>query len=173
MKSVLTTIVLAAAAALAFAEEKPVTEKLRDAAAGAVDTTKDVARDAKDAVVGAAKRAGAATRSAWRKTKAFVSEDAPTYRDGAAQTLTDLGREIREVKAKLPASYPAYFHTRLLALEQQYEFLGGHLSKLSSEQIKMRTSRERYAFDQCVGSLEEAIDQAKDEAESLSKAEQK
>lgn len=164
---------LAATAAFAFSEDKSVTEKARDTAAGVVDKTREVARDAKDAVVGVANKVGDVTRSGWKKTKAYLSEDEPTYRDGAAQTLADLGKEIREVKAMTPSVHPPYFHTRLQALDQQHEYLGTHLTKLSSEHIKARLSGDRYAFDQCVENLEAAIDQARHEAATLSKVVQK
>ncbi len=167
MKSILTISILAATAALAVADEKPVSERARDAASGVVDKTKEVARDATDAVVGAAHKVGNVTRAAWKKTKAAVSEDPITYREGATQTLRDLGREIGEVKATAPTTHPTYFHTRLQALDQQHEHLNAMLAKLTPEQIKVRMSGARYAFDESVEELEDAIDQTKKEAKTL------
>ena len=158
---------------MAFAEEKSIAEKARVTATGVVDRTREVARDAKDVVVGVANNVGDVTRSGWKKTKAYMSEDAPVYRDGAIQTLAYLGKEIRDVKAMTPSVHPPYFHTRLQALDQQHEYLSAHLTKLSSEHIRVRLTGDRYAFDQCVEDLEEAIDQARDEAATLSKLVQK
>ena len=150
-------------------EEKPATERARDVAAGVVDITKEVARDATDAVVGAAHEVGDVTRAAWKKSKAAVSEDPITYHEGAAQTLRELGREIGEVRATAPTAHPPYFHTRIQSLDQQHEHLTVMLGKLTPEQIKVRMSGARYAFDESVEELEYAIDQAKKEAKTLAR----
>ena len=169
MKHILTTTILAAAACLAQAEEKSIPEKAREAAGTVVEKTREVARDTKDAVVGAAHQAGQATRAAWAKTKAFFSEEAPVYREGAHVTLTELAREIAEVKAQTPRAAPAYFHTRLRALDEQHEYLVKRLPLLTPEQLKDRASGPRHDFDRCVGDLEQAIDQAKDGVGTLVK----
>jgi gas vesicle protein len=169
MKSILTISILAATGALAFADEKPVAERARDAASGVVDKTKEVARDATDAVVGAAYKVGNVTRGAWKKTKAAVSEDPIAFREGATQTLRELGREIGEVKTTAPTTHPAYFRTRLQALDQQHEHLNAMLAKLTPEQIKVRMSGARHAFDESVEDLEDAIDQARKEAKTLAR----
>ena len=77
MKHILTTAILVATAFAAQADEKTIPEKARDAAGTVVEKTKEIARDAKEAVVDAAHHAGKATRSAWAKTKAYVSDDVP------------------------------------------------------------------------------------------------
>ena len=110
-----------------------------------------------------------ATGAAWAKTKAYVSDDMPVYREGASATLASLSREIAEVNAQTPKAAPAYFRTRLLALDEQHKHLAKRLARLSPEQLKDRSSGPRYDFDQCVGDLEQAIDQAKDGAATLSK----
>ena len=73
------------------------------------------------------------------------------------------------VTARTPREAPAYFVTRLLALDEQHKHLTKRLALLSPEQIKDRSSGPRYDFDQCVGDLEQAIDQAKDGAGALPK----
>ncbi len=65
MRPVLTATVLAATAALLLAEEKPASERVRDAAAGAADKTKEVAREATDALVGAAHKVASVSAAAW------------------------------------------------------------------------------------------------------------
>ena len=162
MKHILTTTILAAAACLAQAEEKSIPEKARETAGTVVEKTREVTRDTKDAVVGAARHAGKATRAAWAKTKAYFSEEAPVYREGANVTLTELAREIAEVKAQTPAAAPGYFRTRLRALDEQHEYLAKRLPLLTPEQLKDRASGPRHDFDRCVGDLEQAVDQAKD-----------
>ncbi len=167
MKHILTTTILVATAFVAQANEKSITEKARDTAGAVVGKTREVARDTKDLVVGAARHAGRATREAWGKTKAYVSDDMPVYHGGANATLASLAREIAGLKAQTPNSAPAYFRTRLLALDEQHEHLAKRLALLSPEQFKDRASGPRYDFDQCVGDLEQAIDQANDGAGTL------
>ena len=73
------------------------------------------------------------------------------------------------MKAQTPKAVPTYFRTRVLALDEQYENLSTRLASLSPEQIKDRSSGPRYDFDRSLGDLEQAIDQAKDGAVTLSK----
>ena len=169
MKHIFTTTIVVATAFVAQADDRTITEKARETANAVVEKTKEVARDTKDVVVGAAHSAERATRAAWGKTKAYVSDDMPAYREGANATLAGLAKEIAEVKAQTPKAVPAYFRTRVLALDEQYEDLSKRLARLSPEQIKDRSSGPRYDFDRCVGDLEQAIDQAKDGAGTLSK----
>lgn len=167
MKRILTTTILAATVFLAQADDRTIPEKIRDAAGNVIDKTKEVAHDTKDAVVGTARRAGRATRSAWGKTKAYLSDDIPVYREGASATLAGLAREIAEIKAQTPSAAPAYFRTRLLALDQQFAHLEMRLSLLSREQLRERASGPRWDFDRCLGDLEKAIDQAEEGSEVL------
>jgi hypothetical protein len=162
MKHILTTTVLAAFAFVAQADDKSLTEKARDAADTVVEKTKEVARDTKDFVVNASRDARRAARECWNKTKAYVSDEPPVYREGANATLASLAKEIAEVKAQTPGAEPVYFRTRLQALHEQHEYLTSRLAVLSPEQLKDRSSGPRYDFDQGVGDLEQAIDQAKD-----------
>ena len=64
---------------------------------------------------------------------------------------------------------PAYFQTRLLALDQQHEYLAKRLALLSPDHLKDRSSGPRHDFDQCVGDLEQAIEQAKEDAGKVAK----
>ena len=169
MKHILTTTILAATAFAAQADDRTIPEKARDTAGAVVEKTKEVARDTKNVVVGAARHAGEATRAAWAKSKAYVSDDVPVYREGASATLAGLAREIAEVKEQTPAAAPAYFRTRLLALDEQHGHLAKHLARLSPEQLKERGSGPRHEFDRCVGDLEQAIDQAQNGVGTLSK----
>jgi hypothetical protein len=169
MKNILTTHILAATLLVAQAGERSLPEKARDAAGTVVEKTKEVARDTKDAVVGAARQVGRATRAAWNKTKAYVSEDTAVYRDGANATLAGLAREITDLKAQMPSGAPAYFRTRLLSLDEQHAHLAMRLAQLTHVEIKDHSSGPRHDFDLCLGDLEQAIDQAKDGADALSK----
>lgn len=169
MKHILTTAILVATAFVAQADERSITTKARDAVGAVVEKTKEVVHETKGVVVDAAHHAGRATRAAWGKTTAYVSDDLPVYREGAHATLASLAGEIGDLKAQTRSTAPAYFRTRLLALDEQQEHLAKRLALLSSEQLKDRSHGPRYDFDQCVGDLEQAIDQAKDGAGALSK----
>jgi hypothetical protein len=147
--AILTTVLLATTAFTVRADERNISEKTRDAA-----------RDTKNAIVNAAHDAGRAARIGWHKTKEFLSDDLPLYHQGAQATLATLGREIFAVKARTPESAPAYFRTRLLALDQQHEHLAKHVGLVTSDGVRERGFGPRHDFDRCVADLESAIDQA-------------
>ena len=169
MKQNLTITILAASLAIAQAADRTIPEKARDAASTVAEKTKEAAHDTKDALVGAARHAGRATRAAWAKTKAYLSDDVPTYREGAHATLAGLAREIADVKAVTPSAAPAYFRTRLQALDQQHAHLAMRLADMTRQELKVRSSAAHQDFDQCLGDLERAIDQADSGADMLSK----
>ena len=58
MKYLITTTLLVATAFVAQADDRTIPEKARDTAGAVVEKTKEVARDTKDVVVGAARHAG-------------------------------------------------------------------------------------------------------------------
>ena len=109
------------------------------------------------------------TRKAWANAKAFVSEDKGIYTEGARQILADLAMEIDTVATRMGVVAPTYFLTRVQALRQHHEYLRLKLGELSDKDIKDRKSGPRFAFDNCIASVEAAIDQASDEADSLAR----
>jgi hypothetical protein len=165
--TILTTTILAATLLLTQADDRTVGEKIRDGADKAAEKTKEAAVDTKDAVVDAAHDVRRATRTAWHKTKAFFSEDMPVYHEGAGAILADLGRDIAGLKARTASSAPAYYRTRLLALDEQHEHLTRHLLLLTRDVIKDRSAVPRHDFDRCLGDLERALDQAESGADAL------
>jgi hypothetical protein len=173
MKHFLTITILAATALVARADDKPTPEKATDPGASIADKTKEIAHEAKDAIVDAARHADTAVRAAWSKTVAYWSDDIPAYRQGASATLAGLAKETADLKEQTPETVPAYFRTRLKALDEQQEHLTKTLASLSPEDLKNRASGPRYEFDQGVGDLEKAINQAEDGASAFSKAKAK
>ncbi|MDB6151912.1 MAG: hypothetical protein JWL90_365 [Chthoniobacteraceae bacterium] len=153
---------------MVHAEDKSLSEKARAAAEAIVDNTRAVARDTKDLVIDAAHHAHRTARAGWNKTKAYVSDELPVYRAGANETLVALTREILEVKAQMPIAAPVYLRTRILALDEQHQYLSTRLALLSPEHLRNRLLGPRYDFDQCVGDLEQAIDQAKESLGTVS-----
>jgi hypothetical protein len=150
----LTALILTATAFTVRAEERSISEKTREAA-----------HDTKDVIVGAAHGVGRAARIGWHKTKAFFSDELPAYHEGAHATLASLAKEIFAVKARTPESAPAYFRTRLLALDQQHEYLSRQVSMVTREHLRDRAIGARYEFDRCIADLEAAIDQAENGAD--------
>jgi len=170
MKQILIITMLAATGFVAQADDRPIGEKVHDATESIVEKTKEVAHEAKDAIVDAARQADSAVRAAWAKTEAYRSDDSPVYSGGASATLAGLAKEIAGLKEQTPGMAPAYFRTRLKALDEEQEHLAKSLASLSPEDLKDRASGPRHNFDQCVGDLEKAIDQAKDGVGALAKA---
>ena len=169
MKHSLAITILATIAFAAQADERTTREKVRNAADNIVERTKEAAHDTKDAIVGTARHVGRVTRVVWFKTTAYLGDDMPVYREGASATLASLAREIADLKAQTPVGVPSYFRTRLLALEQQHEYLAKSLAILSHDELRDRSAGARYDFDRCVADLEQSIDQAVNGAEMFSK----
>ena len=170
MKNILTAAAFVATAFFAQADDRSITEKTLDKAGAVVHKSEEIALDAKDAVVRGAHRANRAARTAWGNSKAYVSADVPVYREGAKATLAGLADEIADAKAQTPVAAPDYFRTRLLALDEQHALLEKRLALMSPKELKDHSAGPRYDFDQCVGDLEQAIDQAKLGADALSKS---
>jgi hypothetical protein len=61
---------------------------------------KEAAKETGEAIKDTAKTIGEKTKEAWRETKAYASEDRPTYHKGAGQRLSDLKSEIGELKSR-------------------------------------------------------------------------
>jgi len=108
-------------------------------------------------------------RKFWVKSKGYLSEDLPTFKEGAEQTLLDLDKEIKIVGVKAGDHSPPYFQMRLQALRLQHEHLINALKQIDAEAVKNHMSGPRYAFDKCMDALETAVTQAADEAEVLAK----
>ena len=156
--AILTTTMLVATAVTAQAAELTISKKARDAA-----------HETKDAIVDAAHGVGRAARVGWHKTKEFFSDDLPVYHQGAHATLAALAKEIAEVKSRTPETAPAYFRTRILALDLQHAHLAHHLGVLTRDHLRERASGPRHDFDRCVADLEQAIDQALNGADTIAK----
>jgi hypothetical protein len=108
-------------------------------------------------------------RNLWVKSKAFLSEEPPTYKEGAQRTLNELGSEIESVSMKVGVHPPEYFQTRLRSLREQHDDLTSKLNDLNGEAIKVRMTGPRYVFDQRVSLLENSLDQAQIEADILAR----
>ena len=143
----------------AFAADQPTaTERLKDAA-----------KDAGNAFEQAAGVVAKEAREAWTKTKAYFSDDPGTYRAGATQKLSELDKEIdqlREHSAGISKSRP-YFSTRLQALEQQRQFASEQLQALQPDDIRKGREGTRRGVDTTLERLEEHLDIAQKEVRDI------
>ena len=136
-------VALSVAAALTAAGEEEgvgaqIKEAAKDTGEAIKDTAKTVGKEAKAAAEAVGKTAkdtaktiGEKTKEAWRDTKAYASEDRPTYRKGARQRLSDLKSEIAELKSRRSeAADPDAFDRQLDTLTQQQAKAQGELTRV-------------------------------------------
>jgi hypothetical protein len=145
--------------AVADDEKRPATERLKEKTASAVETTKDTAKRAVDAV---AER----TRDAWSKTKAFFSDDPAVYKDGATKRLNEIAAELEELKSS-SAEAPAYFRTRLKALEQHHAHAVEQLAALGAADLKREKGSKRSQLDKTIERLDDQLDVARKECKDF------
>ncbi len=151
--------------ALVAAEEKSTTEKLKEKTSDAVEATKEGTKRA-------AHTLAKTTRQAWKKTKAYLAEDATTYRDGATKQVNELAAEISQLKARSArAGDRDYFATRVRALEQQHQYAEDQLTGLGAEDLKRGPESKRDRLDQTIDRLEDNVDLAQKEAKDFALAE--
>jgi hypothetical protein len=137
------------------AEKKTVKEKASDAA----ETVKDKAAKVTEAVV-------ETTKEAWKKTKAFLSEDAKTYRDGASDRLKEIDREIAKLRSDSKAAKlgdRAYFQTKLSALTQHHDYAVKELNRVPKDKQAAGYDDARKKLDNTLEDLENALAEARGE----------
>jgi len=170
MKNIIPIIILTLTAALATAEDKLVPARLEVLAPNVAEKGEgDRPRHQKC-------RRGAGSGSRHLRPCPLDQEPGLSQRRPPSsfawareQQLAALGLEIVQVKNDAGIEPPAYFRTRMLALEQQHAFLTVQLPKLTPEEIRNRMSGKRLLSINAMGALEEAIDQAGREAGKLTK----
>lgn len=145
------------------AEEKSTTEKMKEKTSDVVEATKKESKQAAHAVA-------ETTRKAWKKTKAYFSEDVKTYREGATKELKDLESEISQLKEKSVGDRD-YFTTRIRALEQQHKYAEDQLAALSEEDLKRGKESKRNRLDQTIDRLEQNVGLAQKEVKDFAPAE--
>ena len=109
-----------------------------------------------------AKTIGEKTKEAWRDTKAYASEDRPTYHKGAGHRLSDLKSEIAELKSRRSeAADPEAFDRQLDTLTQQQAKAQGELTRVKEAAGTDDYSEARKQFDMTIGEMEDGIAQAR------------
>ncbi|MGI8603503.1 MAG: hypothetical protein ACR2OZ_10955 [Verrucomicrobiales bacterium] len=147
--------VLATAAAGVAGEPNPsTTENLKEKTKGAVEATKDTARKAAGVV-------SETTREAWKKTKAYFSEEPSAYREAATKRLNEIAADIEELK-RAAGGAPPYFATRLKALEQHHKHAVAQLADIGPD-VKRGKGSKRSQFDDTLDRLDDQLDLARRE----------
>ena len=136
-----------------------------DDASSVTERLKEAAREAGDALRRGADAFAHGAREAWDKTQAYLSDDPATYRQGAANTLQEIGGELALLRQQSAAVAPerAYFQTLLAALEQQRQYAAPQLAALSPEAIHAGREGARRGLDNTMRYLEGHLDLARDE----------
>jgi len=169
MKTALKIIILTFTAAFVTAGDKVLLTRLEILPRNVEETAREIIPGTRGAITDPTQRPAISGRALWIKSRGYVSEDPVVFRLGAAQHLAALGLEITQLRNDSGIEPRAYFRTRILALDQQREYLGAELARLTPEQIQERMSGGRIAFDQSMEALDEAMDQAGREAGRLSR----
>ena len=123
---------------------------------------KEAAKETGEAIKDTAKTIGEKTKEAWRDTKAYASEDRPTYHKGAGQRLSDLKSEIAELKSRRSeAADHEAFDRQLDTLSQQQAKAQGELTRVKEAAGTDDYSEARKQFDTTIGEMEDGIAQAR------------
>ena len=136
-------------------KEKPLKEKVSDAA----ETVKEKTSKATETVV-------EKTKEAWKKTKAYLSEDAKTYREGASEKLKEIDREIEKLQSDSNAAKlggRGYFKTRISALRQHHDYAVSELNRLPKDKQAAGYDNARKKFDDTLEDLDNALAEARSE----------
>lgn len=130
---------------------------------------KEAARQAGDAFRRGADAVAQSATEAWDKTEAYLSDDPATYRQGAANTLQELGGELAQLRQESAAIAPerVYYQTLLAALEQQRQYAVQQLAALSPEAIHAGRQGARRGLDNTMRYLEGHVDLARQELRDL------
>jgi gas vesicle protein len=171
--SAIVVALLTAAALTAVGEEEGVGEQIKEGAKKTGEAIKDTAKAVGKETKAAAKAVGRTakdtaktisekTKEAWRDTKAYASEDRPTYHKGAGQRLNDLESEITELKSRRSeAADPEAFDRQLDALSQQQATAEGELTRVKEAAGTEDYSAARKQFDTTIDEMEDGIAQAR------------
>jgi hypothetical protein len=129
------------------------------------DRLKEAAREAGDALRRGADTVAQGAQDAWEKTQAYLSDDPTTYRQGAANTLEQIGGELALLRQQAAGVAPdrAYFQTLLAALEEQRQYAAQQLALLSPEAIHAGREGTRHGLDKTMHYLESHLELARDE----------
>jgi hypothetical protein len=137
-------------------------EAIKDTAKAVGKKTKAAAKAVGRTTKDTAKTIGEKTKEAWRDTKAYASEDRPTYHKGAGQRLGDLKSEIAELKSRRSeAAEPEAFDRQLDTLSQQQAKAEGELTRVKEAAGTDDYSEARKQLNTTIGDMEDGVAQAR------------
>jgi hypothetical protein len=155
-------IVLITATAVAALGQEGVGQEIKRGAKKTGEAIKDGLKTVGEKTKEAAETVAEKTKEAWRKTKAYASEDRVTYRKGARQKLSELKSEITELKSRRSeAADPEAFDKQLDTLSQQQATAEDQLAKVKSTTGTDDYPEARKQFDTTIDAMEDGIAQAR------------
>jgi gas vesicle protein len=141
---------------------KTVGKEVKTTAKAVGRTTKDTAKAIGTETKHTAETVSEKSKQAWQETKAYASEDKPTYRKGARQKLNELKSEITELKSRRSeAADPQAFNEQLNTLSLQQATAEGALTRVKESAGTDDYSEARKQFDTTIAELENGIAQAR------------
>ena len=162
MKITVLVAVFLTTAVLAAVGQEGAVETVKHGVQKAGEKVKEGAETVGEKTKEAAETVGEKTKELWRNTKAYASSNHATYHRGARQKLTDLGREVAELKnRRSEASDPQAFDSQLDTLTQQHATAERELSRLENARSKKNYTEAREQFNKTVEEIEEGLAQAR------------
>src|SRR5207249_3307318 len=126
------------------------------------EKTKEAAETVGEKTKEAAVAVGSKTRELWRKTKAYLSEDRETYREGARQKLDELSKEIADLKSrKSEAADRKSFEDKLDSLSRQHATAEKQLADLKKASDEKEYKEARKEFNKTVDAMEDNLADAR------------
>jgi hypothetical protein len=162
MKTPSLVIVLITATTVAALGQEGVGQEIKQGAKKAGQTVKETAKTVGKKTKEAAETVAEKTKEAWRKTKAYASENHTTYRKGARQKLNELKSEITELRSRRSeAADPEAFDRQLDTLRKQQATAEDQLARVKSTAGTEDYSEARKQFDTTIDEMEDGIAQAR------------
>jgi hypothetical protein len=155
-------IALITATAVAALGQEGVGQEIKRGAKKTGEAIKDGLKTVGEKTKEAAETVAEKTKEAWRKTKAYASEDRATYRKGARQKLNELKTEITDLKSRRSEAVdPEAFDKQLDTLSRQQATAEEELTRVKEAAGTEDYSGARKQFDTTIDEMEDGIAQAR------------
>ncbi len=155
-------IALVTATALAALGQEGTVQEIKHGAKKAGETIKNGLETVGEKTKEAVETVGEKTKEAWRKTRAYASENRATYGQGAREKLNDLKSEITQLRSRRSeATDPEAFDRQLDTLSQQHATAKEELARVKEAAGTKDYTAARKQFDTTIDKLEDGIAQAR------------
>jgi hypothetical protein len=142
-------------------------EKVKEGVETVGEKTKEAAETVGEKTKEAAETVAKGAKKAWRETKAYASSNRATYRKGATQKLSELSKEIADLKShRSEAADPDAFDRQLDTLGQQQATAKEQLATMRKATSTKDYSEARKQFDSTIGDMEDGVAQARKQLRS-------